>query len=117
MMEKNKIVIALTGGGTAGHILPTIEVGKTLKKEKSDLEIIYLGNKGGLEEELSRKNGFKFFAISSAKWHRYLSFSNLLTPFKIWKGIKQAKKILKENILLLVKSICAYEAVPSRQSI
>jgi len=89
--------IALVGGGTAGHIWPTIEVGKALKKIDSELKLLYLGVRGGQEEEIAQKQGFKFIPIESAKWDRFFSFKNVLTPYKILKGFFQAKRILREN--------------------
>jgi len=89
--------IALTGGGTAGHIWPAIEVGKEIKRINPAIRIIYLGLESSQEEELAKLNHFEFFSIQSGKWRRYFSLSNILTPYYIWKGIKQAKKILQEQ--------------------
>jgi UDP-N-acetylglucosamine--N-acetylmuramyl-(pentapeptide) pyrophosphoryl-undecaprenol N-acetylglucosamine transferase len=89
--------IALVGGGTAGHIWPTIEVGKVLRKLRPEVKIIYLGGKGSQEEKIAKDENFDFFYISAAKWDRFLSLRNVLTPFKILKGIFDARRVLKEN--------------------
>jgi len=97
-----KITIGLTGGGTAGHIWPTIEVGKALKAKEPKARIVYFGLKNSLEEELAKKAGFEFFSITSGKWHRFFSFSNLFTPLKIGCGICQARALLrKEDVKVL----------------
>jgi UDP-N-acetylglucosamine--N-acetylmuramyl-(pentapeptide) pyrophosphoryl-undecaprenol N-acetylglucosamine transferase len=111
-MENKKIMIALTGGGTAGHILPTIEVGKKLKQLNKNIKIIYLGMSNSLEEELAQKNGFQFFPISTGKWRRYFSFKNLLTPLHIWQGTRQAKKILQEQQVQAVFAKGGYVSFP-----
>jgi UDP-N-acetylglucosamine--N-acetylmuramyl-(pentapeptide) pyrophosphoryl-undecaprenol N-acetylglucosamine transferase len=105
-------VVALTGGGTAGHIWPAIEVGKTLKKEKSDLEIIYLGMNNSREEVLANEAGFKFFPIKAGKWRRYFSLANILTPFYIWRGFRQAKKILQEKDVKVLFAKGGYVSFP-----
>ena len=51
MTKKRKI--ALTGGGTAGHITPNIALMEELRKR--NYEIIYIGSKGGMEEGIMKK--------------------------------------------------------------
>lgn len=112
MNKDQKNVIALTGGGTAGHILPTIEVGKKIKQIEKKAKIIYLGADYSLEEKLAQENGFKFFAIQSGKWRRYFSLANLLTPYYIWRGVKQAKKILQEQEVRVIFAKGGYVSFP-----
>lgn len=94
-MKKN--TIALAGGGTAGHIWPAIEVGKAIKKRKPKAKLVYFGLKNSLEEKLAKKEGFDFLPISSGKWSRFASFSNLLTPLRIGCGLWQARRLLKKE--------------------
>ncbi|MCD6422266.1 undecaprenyldiphospho-muramoylpentapeptide beta-N-acetylglucosaminyltransferase [bacterium] len=89
-----KETVALVGGGTAGHIYPTLAVGKVLRKKA---RVIYLGISGSPEEKLAKKEGFEFFPITSGKWHRYFTFSNLFTPWRIGKGFLEARSILKQQ--------------------
>ncbi|MDD3773828.1 MAG: undecaprenyldiphospho-muramoylpentapeptide beta-N-acetylglucosaminyltransferase [Patescibacteria group bacterium] len=113
-MDKDykKVVIALTGGGTAGHVVPTITVGKKLKQVNKNLKIIYLGSRNGLEEKMAQELGFKFFNISAGKWRRYFSLANLLTPYMIWKGVRQAKKILQTQEVKVIFAKGGYVSFP-----
>lgn len=86
--------IVLTGGGTAGHIMPHIAL---LPYLSPHFEIYYLGNKNGMENELMKNySNVKFIGINSVKLVRKLTLKNLLIPFKLIKYIKEAKKILNE---------------------
>lgn len=90
--------IVLTGGGTAGHITPNIALFDGLKK--AGYEIFYVGEKGGMEEELIKREGVPFFGIAAGKFRRDKSVKtmvkNLSDGFRVLKGIGQAKKILGE---------------------
>ena len=84
--------IVFTGGGTAGHIMPNLAL---IDELKNKAKVYYIGS-NGMEKEIITKTDIPFYEISSVKFKRSLSFSNLLIPFKLLKAIKQSKKILKE---------------------
>ena len=84
--------IVFTGGGTAGHIMPNLAL---IDELKTTAKVYYIGS-NGMEKEIITKTDIPFYEISSVKFKRSLSFSNLLIPFKLLKAIKQSKKILKE---------------------
>lgn len=70
--------IALSGGGTGGHIYPALAIAKGLKNIDQNIEILYVGNKNSLEEEAAKKAGLEFQAIKSHKLNRPLcSFKNV----------------------------------------
>lgn len=108
-MQSNK-KIALTGGGTAGHVTPNLALIPELKKRNYD--IIYIGSKDGIEKGIVERHNIPFFAISSGKIRRYFSLENLSTPFNVIKGISEAKKILKEQKVEILFSKGGYVAVP-----
>ncbi|MBQ7374035.1 MAG: UDP-N-acetylglucosamine--N-acetylmuramyl-(pentapeptide) pyrophosphoryl-undecaprenol N-acetylglucosamine transferase [Clostridia bacterium] len=87
--------LILTGGGTAGHVTPNIALLPELKKHFD--KIIYVGSFGGIEESLAKRENLPFFAVSTAKLERKLTPKNLLIPFKLTKGISDAKKIIKSE--------------------
>ena len=53
----------LSGGGTGGHIYPALAICDELTKQDKDAEIIYVGKKDSLEEELVGKKGYDFRPI------------------------------------------------------
>lgn len=102
--------IILTGGGTAGHVTPNLALIPELKEQ--GYEIKYIGSYKGIEKELIEKAGIPFFGISSGKLRRYFSLQNFTDPFRILKGILQAKKILKKEKPQVIFSKGGFVAVP-----
>ena len=102
--------IALTGGGTAGHVTPNIALAEELKNRNFD--IIYIGTNEGMEKGIVIKYNIPFFSISSGKLRRYFSIENFKTPFYVLKGVFDAIKILKEQKVNIVFSKGGYVTVP-----
>ena len=92
--------IALTGGGTAGHITPNLALIPELKKR--NYNIIYIGSKNGMEKDIMSKHNIPFFGISADKLRRYHDIKNFAMPFNVIRGIAEAKKILKEQKKLII---------------
>lgn len=105
---KKKII--LTGGGTAGHVTPNISLIPKLKK--LGYEIQYMGTKDGIEKSLIKKEGIKYHEISSGKLRRYFDFKNFTDPFRVLKGIIEARKIIKKEKPNIVFSKGGFVAVP-----
>ncbi len=102
--------IALTGGGTAGHITPNLALIPELKKRQFD--IIYIGSKNGMEKEIIESKNIPFFGITADKLRRYIDVKNLMMPVNVLKGISEAIKILKENKVDVIFSKGGYVSVP-----
>ncbi|KGP62909.1 UDP-diphospho-muramoylpentapeptide beta-N- acetylglucosaminyltransferase [Legionella norrlandica] len=85
--------IVFTGGGTAGHVTPNIALIKEFKE--ADWDVAYIGSTSGIEKEMIHPLGIPFYAVSSGKLRRYISFKNLLDPFKIVLGMIQSFFILR----------------------
>ncbi len=88
------IKIVLAGGGTAGHVTPNIALIPALKKA-GFTDISYIGTKG-IEKELITKEGIPFHEIQAGKLRRYIDMENIKDIFRIIKGTRQAKKLLKQ---------------------
>lgn len=102
--------IALTGGGTAGHITPNLALIPELKRRK--FNIIYIGSKNGMEKEIIEKRNIPFFGITADKLRRYLDVKNFFMPANVIKGIKDAIAVLKENKVDVIFSKGGYVSVP-----
>ena len=86
--------IILTGGGTAGHVTPNIALIPFLKELGYDIQ--YIGSHNGIEKELIEPFGIPYHGISTGKLRRYLSVQNLTDPFRVLKGISEARKLIRD---------------------
>lgn len=101
--------IVLTGGGTAGHIMPNMALINELKKHFD--KIYYIGT-NGMEKNIVKDYNIPFFEIEANKFERKLSFNLIKLPFKLLKSINQAKKILKQLKPDVIFSKGGYVSVP-----
>ena len=86
--------IILTGGGTAGHVTPNIALIPRLLELGYDIQ--YIGSYQGIEKELIQPFGIPYHGISSGKLRRYFSVQNFTDPFRVVKGVGEAKRLIKE---------------------
>lgn len=86
--------IILTGGGTAGHIMPNLALLPEI--EKNFEKIYYLGAKNSMEEKIiSEYKNIEFIDIPTTKLIRKFTLKNLAIPFKLISSIHRTKKIIK----------------------
>jgi UDP-N-acetylglucosamine--N-acetylmuramyl-(pentapeptide) pyrophosphoryl-undecaprenol N-acetylglucosamine transferase len=100
--------IVLTGGGTAGHVTPNLAISDDLIHNGYRLH--YIGTQNGIEHELV--TNMPYHVIEAGKLRRYLSKENIRDFFRVFKGYRQAKKILRELDPALVFAKGGYVSVP-----
>lgn len=92
--------ILFAGGGTAGHINPALAVAGYIREKAPDTEILFVGNRGGMEEKLVPKAGFDMEFITISGFSRSISFGglkhNLKTVKRTFSSSKEAKKIITD---------------------
>ena len=86
--------IVLTGGGTAGHVTPNIALIPALRE--AGYQISYIGSYDGIERKLIEELNIPYYGISSGKLRRYFDVKNFTDPFRVLKGFREAKKLLKQ---------------------
>ena len=89
-----KVIIA--AAGTAGHINPGLAIANKIKEKETNSEIIFIGTDRGLENDLIPRAGYKLKTIDAYGLSRQISIENLKRLYKTYKGIGEAKKIVKE---------------------
>lgn len=102
--------IVLTGGGTAGHVTPNIALLPRLKELGYDIH--YIGSNDGIEKKLIEEYKIPYYGISSGKLRRYFDWKNFSDPFKVMKGYRQARKLLKQIKPDVVFSKGGFVSVP-----
>lgn len=102
--------IVLTGGGTAGHVMPNIALLEHLKYHFN--EIIYIGSEKGIERQLIHRENIPYFSVPTVKLERSLTLKNLKIPFILIKAIREAKTLLLRIKPDLIFSKGGFVAVP-----
>ncbi len=87
----------LSGGGTGGHIYPALAICDELTKQDKDAEIIYVGKKDSLEEELVGKKGYDFRPIHiSGLPRKKINKETFITMVNLMRGLSESTKIIND---------------------
>jgi UDP-N-acetylglucosamine--N-acetylmuramyl-(pentapeptide) pyrophosphoryl-undecaprenol N-acetylglucosamine transferase len=87
-------IIVLTGGGTAGHVMPNLALIPPL--QKNNVQVHYIGGKTGMEYELVKQYNIPYHGISAGKLRRYADIKNLTDIFKVIKGLREALRLMRQ---------------------
>ena len=95
---KQKLIIS--GGGTGGHIFPALAIAQEWRKRWPDTDILFVGAKGAMEEEIIPKKGHAYKSVWISGIHRKKTLRNLWRnasfPLKLVVSLFQSRKILRE---------------------
>lgn len=109
--------VIFTCGGTGGHINPAIAVANSWKERHPDSNILFIGGRGNMEEELVPKAGYKLEVMRAFGLERSLSFSairnNFLAVKSVIEAVGKCKKILKEFGADVVVGTGGYASFPA----
>jgi len=89
--------IIFTCGGTAGHINPAIALAKMFRERQKDCEILFVGARGGMEERLVPREGFRLKTLTISNFQRKIN----------WKNIKH-NLIAAKNVVTSARTARAY---------
>ena len=102
--------IVFTGGGTAGHVTPNIELIRALREESWHAD--YIGSTDGVEKAMIESLGIPYHGVSTGKLRRYFSWKNFLDPFRVLLGFWQAYGLLRRLRPQVVFSKGGFVAFP-----
>ena len=104
-----KLKVVLTGGGTAGHVMPHLALLPRMRE--LNWEINYIGS-SGIERGLILNAGVPFVCIRAGKLRRYFSVKNFFDLFNVFFGFLQSVAALVQNRPHVVFSKGGYVTVP-----
>lgn len=103
----------ISGGGTGGHIFPGIAIANELKRRYPHCEILFVGANGKMEMQKIPDAGYSIKGLDIQGLQRKLTFDNLLFPYKVWRSIQEAKKIIKAFDPDAVIGVGGYASAPT----
>ena len=113
-MESNKqLRIIISGGGTGGHVFPAIAIANALKKQLSEVDLLFVGAKGKLEMEKVPQAGYPIKGLWISGFHRKLTLRNLLFPIKLLSSLWKAWRIIRKFRPDVVVGVGGYASGPT----
>ena len=88
--------LLLCGGGTAGHVTPALVVAEEIKRRFPDTKILFIGRKGGGENEAVKKEGIELKTIDIKGLKRSLTLENIKRIKLAVQARKEAEKIIRD---------------------
>ncbi len=109
--------VIFTCGGTGGHINPAIAVANSWRERHPDSNILFIGGRGNMEEELVPKAGYRLEVMPAFGLERKISFSAMKNNFRAIKSVLSAvgrcKKIIREFGADVVVGTGGYASFPA----
>ncbi len=102
--------LAITGGGTGGHIYPALEVARLAQERGS--EILYLGSLRGQEGEICRQRDILFHGFPSQPLYSLKTSRGWKAAVALLRATVQAKAVLRASKPDAVFSTGGYSAAP-----
>ena len=104
----------VTGGGTAGHVLPALAVAEALVDRGHAVEEIhYVGALRGIETRLVPPTGFPHTFLDVVGVQRGMARSNLSFPTKLARAERAAAVLLRRLRPRVVVSVGGYASLPA----
>jgi len=112
-MQKDKLKIIISGGGTGGHVFPAIAIADALKKIDRGIDILFIGAKGRMEMEKVPEAGYPIAGLWISGLQRTLTLRNLLFPFKVLASLLRSNIILNNFKPHVVVGVGGYASGPA----
>jgi UDP-N-acetylglucosamine:LPS N-acetylglucosamine transferase len=107
------VFAVVTGGGTAGHVLPALAVAEGLVARGHDPATIhYVGAARGIETRLLPATPFPHTFLDVAGLQRRLTTRNLAVAPKLWSATRRARRLLDQLAPRVVVSVGGYASLP-----
>ena len=92
--------VIFTCGGTGGHINPAIAVADILRQRHPDCNILFIGAKGHMEEQLVPRAGYRLECLPGSGLSRKLNLEGIKKNVKAAKSVisavNQCKQIIRD---------------------
>jgi UDP-N-acetylglucosamine--N-acetylmuramyl-(pentapeptide) pyrophosphoryl-undecaprenol N-acetylglucosamine transferase len=106
------IDVLLTGGGTAGHVLPAIATAQALQRIDPSLRVVFAGRANSIEERLVAAAGFEFEPVRAVALPRRAALQLLRVPGRLLVAVRQARALLRTHRVRVVVSFGGYVGLP-----
>lgn len=109
-MSATRPLVLLAGGGTGGHVYPSLAVAGALGQAGCDVE--FVGTARGLEARLVPEAGFVLHEIEARPLARKLSLSTLRLPLAVVRATRRVTELLTDRGAAAACVLGGYVSVP-----
>lgn len=106
----------IAGGGTGGHVFPAIAIANELKEQIPDIDILFVGANKRMEMKRVPEAGYEIKGIDMYGLQRQLTLKNIIAnlklPFRLWRSLRKAKRIIHEFNPNVVIGVGGYVSGP-----
>ncbi len=104
-------VIALTGGGTGGHVYPAIAIGDELRRRGHT--VLYYGDPGRLEARVAPEHGYTFRPVVAPQYPRGGLSGKFSFGLALLRAIWRTRGELKRDAVDVVLGVGGYISAPA----
>ncbi len=103
--------VAITGGGTGGHVYPALAVVEKLR-ETTECDIFWIGSSQGMERDIVEREGITYYSVPTGKLRRYFSLKTIPDMFRIIGGLFSSLRLLRKTRPAVLFSKGGFVSVP-----
>lgn len=93
-INKHKMKVIISGGGTGGHIFPAIAIANAIREREPGAAILFVGAQGKMEMEKVPAAGYDIIGLPVAGFQRRLTFKNVTFIFKLIASMIKARRVV-----------------------
>lgn len=105
--------VIISGGGTGGHIFPAIAIANEFRRGNPNVEILFVGAKGKMEEVRVPAAGYDIELLDISGFDRGVLLKNVRLPFKIIKSLMKVKAVIKRFRPDVVIGVGGFASAPT----
>src|ERR1700712_1287323 len=102
----------IAGGGTGGHVIPALAIGRELR-DKHGAEVRFVGTAKGIEQKLVPEAGFRLELVRSGQLKNVSLGTRLKTLTDVPLGIAHCLRLMREFKPHVVVGVGGYASGPA----
>jgi UDP-N-acetylglucosamine--N-acetylmuramyl-(pentapeptide) pyrophosphoryl-undecaprenol N-acetylglucosamine transferase len=112
MQQDSGLRVVIAGGGTGGHVVPALAIGRELR-DKHGAEVLFVGTARGLETKLVPEAGFHLELVRSGQLKNVSLKTRLKTFADLPLGVMHCMRLLGEFRPQVVVGVGGYASGPA----
>ena len=104
--------VMIAGGGTGGHVVPSLALAEALRAAAPDLDVEFLGTARGLESTMVPAAGWTLHVVDAVPLTRKLSVQTLRIPLVLLRAARDARDLLRGRNAVAAVVFGGYVSVP-----